>query len=175
MCLIDCDLRKPTQHRLQNSENLKGVLDICEGRSLDIASVIHRNAVAQFDTIFAGGTSREASRVLASKSTAAFLADLRKQYDRIIIDTPPVGVVSDVLALLQHCDGSVYVVKFGKAKRDLVRSCVARVGESVAPCVGAVLNALPFDGTARYYQSAYYSAYNREYGEYYNTKEERGA
>jgi capsular exopolysaccharide synthesis family protein len=175
VCLIDCDLRKPTQHRLQNSETLVGVLDVCEGRSSGFTAVVHRNTAGQFDTIFAGGTSREASRALASKACAAFVSDLRKNYDRIIIDTPPVGVVSDVLALLQHCDASLYVIKFGKAKRDLVRSCVARVGESVAPCVGAVLNALPFDGTARYYQSAYYSAYNREYGEYYHPKDEKGA
>jgi capsular exopolysaccharide synthesis family protein len=173
VCLLDCDLRKPTQHRLQGGENIKGVMDYCEGRISDLSEIITRGQNTQLDIIYAGGTTRDASRMLASKTFAKLVSELKGCYDRIILDTPPVGVVSDVLAVLQHCDASVYVIKFGKAKRDLVRSCVGRVTESTAQCAGAVLNALPFDGGSRYYQSAYYSAYSKEYGEYYHAKDEK--
>jgi capsular exopolysaccharide synthesis family protein len=175
VCLVDCDLRKPTQHRLQGGENIRGVIDFCEGRVNDLNELITRGQNTQVDVIYAGGTTRDASRMLASKTFAGMISVLKQRYDRIILDTPPVGVVSDVLAVLQHCDASVYVIKFGKAKRELVRSCVGRMGESTAQCAGAVLNALPFDGGSRYYQSAYYSAYSSEYGEYYHPKDEKGA
>ncbi|MBQ8445472.1 MAG: hypothetical protein IJX22_03695 [Opitutales bacterium] len=91
------------------------------------------------------------------------LETLKTRYDRIFIDTPPIGAVSDVLNLLPLCDGIVYTVRFNTVQRTMIKNNLHRIQESKVPVFGAVMNQMVRE-TARYYVSSgqygMYSKYN---------------
>ena len=91
------------------------------------------------------------------------LEELKKNYARIFIDTPPIGAVSDVLNLLPLCDGVVYTVRFNTVQRTMIKNNLHRIQESKLPIFGAVMNQMVRE-TARYYvSSGQYGMYSKYY------------
>ncbi|MEY3491842.1 MAG: hypothetical protein RL309_970, partial [Verrucomicrobiota bacterium] len=72
----------------------------------------------------------------------AMIDELRGRYDRIFIDSPPIGAVSDALHLLPKIDGVLYVVRYNTVNLRNATSCLARLREAQAPLLGVVLNAM---------------------------------
>jgi Mrp family chromosome partitioning ATPase len=96
------------------------------------------------------------------------ISELRKRYDKIIIDTPPVAIVSDALIILPLMDGWLYSLYFNKVRRKVAQFSAHRMLETNVPCFGAVLNGLT-GGQGGYYYSHYY---HKSYKDYYVTKSE---
>jgi capsular exopolysaccharide synthesis family protein len=165
--LVDCDLRKPSQHRLQQVKNQMGLINLCEGKASSLDVCVVKGANQGIDVIPSGGRSSHAGQMLSSKAFGQVVLDLRQRYDRIILDTPPLGVVNDALLTLPHADASLYVIQFAKVKRELVRACVARMSDSHAPCLGAVMNGLSGSRGSYYYSANYYNADYAKYRSYY--------
>jgi polysaccharide biosynthesis transport protein len=164
VAVVDCDLRRPAAHRVFHIENLKGVIDVCtSGVSLD--EVIVKNVRRNLDVIPTGGRSKNPTQTLNSKEFAVMLSELRKRYDRIFIDTPPIAIVSDALIIMPLVDGSIYSIYFNKVRRKSAQFCAQRIIESNIPCFGAILNGLT-GGLGGYYYSHYYA---KSYKDYYVT------
>ncbi|HVZ64206.1 MAG TPA: polysaccharide biosynthesis tyrosine autokinase [Opitutaceae bacterium] len=160
--LMDCDLRRPVVHRAFHVENLKGVIDICTtGAALD--DVIIKDIQPNLDVLPSGGRSKNPAQNLTSKNFEVLLADLRKRYDRIFIDTPPVALVSDAFVILPLADGSIYSIFFNKVRRKAAQFCVQRLLEISVPHFGAVLNGLD-QNIGGYY---YHHYYDKSYKQYY--------
>ena len=100
--------------------------------------------------------------LLASKNFEQVLKTLRTRYDRIIIDSPPMGAVSDGLYLSTLTDGVVYVIKADATKDKLIKSGLSRLDDSNARILGVVLNQLDVEKESRY---------GANYGGYYDTYE----
>jgi capsular exopolysaccharide synthesis family protein len=167
--LIDCDLRRPAVHRVFHLENLAGVIDVCTGeKSLD--DVIVKNVQPNLDVITTGGRSKNPTQNLNSKAFAVMLSELRKRYDRIFVDTPPVAIVSDALVVLPLVDGSLYSLYFNKVRRKTAQFAAQRLLEANVPNLGAILNGLS-GGVGGYYYSHYY---DKSYKAYYVDREEKG-
>lgn len=107
--LIDADLRRPSIYKKLKIENTDGLSGILAGfSSLDKAVVtINPN----FSVLPCGTTPPNPSELLASKDFESLILSLRDYYDYIIIDTPPVGIVSDALSVGRISDGILLVVK----------------------------------------------------------------
>ena len=104
--IVDCDLRKPNVHKSLGLENSRGVIDIVSGRySLDEVTV--KNFQPNLDVVVAGGRAKNPTQILNSKGFEQLIAELRKRYDRVFIDTPPLAAVSDALIILPLVDGSL--------------------------------------------------------------------
>lgn len=159
--VIDCDLRRPVMHRAFNIDNLKGTIDLCKGVAPD--EVIVKDVQPGLDVIASGGRSKSPAQNLSSKEFAAALAALRKRYDRIFIDTPPVALVSDALVILPLVDGSIYSIFFNKVRRKAVQFCVQRMSDLNVPSFGAVLNGLDQNIGGYYYQHYYDKSYKQYY------------
>jgi Mrp family chromosome partitioning ATPase len=101
--------------------------------------------------------------VLNCAKFEAMIADLRDRYDRIVIDSPPLAAVSDVLNLLPLADGVLYVIKFNTVKRKTAVVNVRRLWESNTPIFGAILNNIS-STLASYYYSSYS---DKAYQDYY--------
>lgn len=93
---------------------------------------------------------------------------LRERYDRIFIDSPPLGAVSDSLHLLPKVDGVLYVVRYNTVNLRHATSSLARLREAQAPLLGVILNAMSLRMA-----SAYTDSYDSSYRKYY--VDERGA
>jgi Mrp family chromosome partitioning ATPase len=91
------------------------------------------------------------------------------QYDRVIIDSPPVGVVADAVVVGTHVDGVLVVLKAAKTSRDAARQAVKQLHDVNAPIFGAVLNDLDLEDQ-KYGQYAYYYRYGYYYGDQASTK-----
>lgn len=163
--LVDCDLRKPTIHKGLKLENTKGIIDICTNEaSLD--EVLVRDVYRNLDVIPAGGRAKNPTHLLNSKNFEQLLAELRKRYDRVLIDTPPLAAVSDALIILPLVDGSLFTIFFNKVRRKAAQFAAKRLQESNIPNFGAILNGLNLT-VSGYYYSQYY---DKSYKDYYVVK-----
>jgi capsular exopolysaccharide synthesis family protein len=167
--LVDCDLRRPVVHRAFHVENLKGVIDICTSDT-PLDDVIIKNIQPNLDVLPSGGRSKNPAQNLTSKNFEVMLAELRKRYDRIFIDTPPVALVSDAFVILPLADGSIYSIYFNKVRRKAAQFCVQRLSEISVPHFGAVLNGLDQNIGGYYYQHYY----DKSYKQYYVTATDDG-
>lgn len=171
VCIVDCDLRKPNVHKSFRIENLKGVIDVCAGTAtLDDVTV--KNLHPNLDIIPAGGRAKNPTQILNSKGFEMMISDLRKKYDRIFFDTPPLAAVSDALIILPLVDGSVFTIYFNRVRRKAAQFAARRLLEVNVPCFGAVLNGLNLT-VSGYYYAQYY---DKSYKDYYITmaKREKG-
>ena len=166
--LLDGDLRLPNVARSLQIENEYGLLDHIEkGVSLD--EVLVTEVYPNLDVLPSGGKSKNPTQVLNSANFESMLAELRDRYDRIVIDSPPLAAVSDVLSLLPLADGVLYVIKFNTVKRKTAVVNVRRLWESSTPVFGAILNNISSALSSYYYSSysdkAYQDYYIRQDGE----------
>jgi succinoglycan biosynthesis transport protein ExoP len=162
--IIDCDLRKPNVHKSFRLENLKGVIDICAGTQT-IDQVVFKNVHPNLDVIAAGGRAKNPTQILNSKNFELMLSDLRKRYDRIFVDTPPLAAVSDALIVLPLLDGSLFTIFFNRVRRKAAQFSARKLLEVNVPCFGAVLNGLNL-AVSGYYYAQYY---DKSYKDYYVT------
>lgn len=160
--VIDCDLRKPNIHKSFRIENLKGVIDVCSGTS-GIDDVIIRNIHPNLDVMAAGGRAKNPTQILNSKAFEIMISDLRKRYDRIFFDTPPLAAVSDALIILPLVDGSIFTIFFNKVRRKAAQFAAKKLLEANVPNFGAVLNGLNL-AVSGYYYAQYY---DKSYKDYY--------
>jgi capsular exopolysaccharide synthesis family protein len=162
VCIVDCDLRKPNIHKSFRRENLKGVIDVCSGvATLDEVTLkdVHPN----LDVIPTGGRAKNPTQILNNKSFEIMISDLRKRYDRVFIDTPPLAAVSDALVVLPLVDGSIFTIFFNKVRRKAAQAAARRLLDSNVTCYGAVLNGLNL-AVSGYYYAQYY---DKSYKDYY--------
>ena len=163
--LVDCDLRKPNIHKGLNLENAKGVIDVCTGEKT-IDEVILKDVRKNFDVIAAGGRAKKPTHLLNSKNFETMIADLRKRYDRVLVDTPPLAAVSDAMIILPLMDGSIFSIYFNKVRRKAAQFAATRLQESNVPNLGAILNGLNL-AVSGYYYAQYY---DKSYKDYYVTQ-----
>jgi capsular exopolysaccharide synthesis family protein len=162
VCVLDCDLRKPNIHKSFRRENLTGLIDICAGTAT-IDEVVIKDVHANFDVITTGGRAKNPTQILNNKSFEVLISDLRKRYDRIFIDTPPLAAVSDALVVMPLVDGILFTIFFNKVRRKAAQSAARRLLESNVTCFGAVLNGLNL-AVSGYYYAQYY---DKSYKDYY--------
>ena len=108
--LIDTDLRRPNLHNLLKLKNESGVSDLV-GQFGDFESAVHRNAITNLDVLTSGAIPPNPSELLASPVFVEMLEQAKKDYDYVIMDTPPMGVVADTLLLKEYVGGYVLVVR----------------------------------------------------------------
>jgi succinoglycan biosynthesis transport protein ExoP len=162
--VVDCDLRKPNIHKSFRLENLKGVIDVCAGTQT-IDQVVFKGVHPNLDVIAAGGRAKNPTQILNSKNFELMLSDLRKRYDRVFVDTPPLAAVSDALIILPLMDGSIFTIFFNRVRRKAAQFSARKLLEVNVPCFGAVLNGLNL-AVSGYYYAQYY---DKSYKDYYVT------
>jgi capsular exopolysaccharide synthesis family protein len=162
VCIVDCDLRKPNIHKSFRRENLKGVIDVCSGTAT-LDEVVLRDVQPGLDIVPTGGRAKNPTQILNNKSFELLISDLRKRYDRVFIDTPPLAAVSDALVVLPLVDGSIFTIFFNKVRRKAAQAAARRLLESNVTCYGAVLNCLNL-AVSGYYYAQYY---DKSYKDYY--------
>jgi len=161
--LIDADLRHPTlfkdfQIKTQTVRGLSQyLLDGCKRED-----VILKSGIPNLDIIIAGKIAKNPAELLGSARMRELIEQERQQYDRIIIDTPPVAVVSDAIVLLPRVQGIIFVTHFRKLRRDAVARAVKKLREMGAPLIGNVLNNIDLKKHGYYYYP-YHGSYRYPY------------
>ncbi|MBO93414.1 MAG: hypothetical protein CMI32_00755, partial [Opitutales bacterium] len=181
--LLDFDLRRPGLHKFCGVSNDKGLLTLINEIHGEHGTEPERNALTEiYPNLYvlpSGGKTRAATEMLARPDFDILLSNLKKLCDILIIDSPPVGLFPDSMAMARKVDEVLCVIRYGKVSRKVVKNLLAKVDETGANVLGVVLNDLPEKKTPGYYYAGYYGYgyfrykyYNKYYGE--NEPQEHG-
>ena len=161
--LIDADLRKPTTHALVRGKKNPGLSDVLVGRAKASQAIQQSLQGTNLSYLPSGTHAPSPADLLTNRTMRGLLDGLRKFYDWIIIDTPPVGAVAEPLILAPLTDGVVVVTGAEMVPRKAVLHTLERIHDTGARILGVVLNRAQVDKHS-YYYSHYYGHY---YGKYY--------
>lgn len=108
--LIDTDLRRPNIHNLLKLQNESGLSDVI-GQFGSFEKAVQREVIANLDVLSSGPIPPNPSELLASVFFENLINKVKEEYDYVIMDTPPLGVVADTLLLKDHVGGYVMIVR----------------------------------------------------------------
>ena len=108
--LIDTDLRRPNIHNLLKLHNESGVSNVV-GQFGSFDEVVHRDVIPCLDVLTSGAIPPNPSELLGSPYFENLIKNAKQEYDYVIMDTPPLGVVADTLLLKNYVGGYVMVVR----------------------------------------------------------------
>ncbi|HLF85017.1 MAG TPA: polysaccharide biosynthesis tyrosine autokinase [Blastocatellia bacterium] len=154
--IIDCDLRKPSTHKVLGVEQARG-LSTYLSRNVDINGLIQKLPIANLSLLPCGPVPPNPSEMISSAKMKQLLLSLAETYDHIIIDSPPLLKVTDPVILSTMVDGVILVVHGGKSTRDVVRRSRQELSIAGARIFGVVLNNVEagHEGYNDYYYEAY--------------------
>jgi len=111
--LIDCDLHKKKQYAGLELENKTGLSSFLSNQISDSSSIIQRTPYENLDMIVSGPIPPNPGELLLNGRFDILIKELRSKYDVVIMDTPPIGLVSESLELVRHSDLTLYVMRYG--------------------------------------------------------------
>ena len=158
--LIDGDLRRPVVHRIFDLQRDPGLSHYLSGHTKDINSLIHDTDIENLHVLPAGITPPNPSELLGSKKMTDLIIDLKKDWDMVLIDSPPITAVTDATMVSHEVDSLVLVIKAGGTiKESLIRAMQSLNGLDIH-LSGAVLNSVSkrssYDSYYYYYQYYYH-------------------
>ncbi len=158
--LIDADLRKGSVKRWLGMERATGLTDVLCGRAQPHEALV-RVQTTNLTVMPSGPTLQDPSDKLHSDLMRSMIHQFKRQFDYVLVDSPPLLIVTDPGILCQHVDGVVLVVRAGHTPRRSVLQAQDRLDQVKARTIGTILT------HAEYYNplyQKYYRAYNEENG-----------
>ena len=168
--LIDADMRKPVMHRTFRVKNNDGLSVLIIKKSTIERSVIH-DIVPNLDLLTSGPIPPNPSELLASDSFKGLVERFSRDYDYVIIDTPPINVVSDALVMKDAISGIMLVIRYAMTTYEELSSCMKQLDFAQVNMLGFVLNDVHHNHGSYYYNYKYkYKKYGYGYGYGYGPK-----
>jgi capsular exopolysaccharide synthesis family protein len=155
--LLDCDMRRPRIHQIFDTRRINGISNYLAGTEA-LKNTIVRTPVANLDIMPSGPIPPNPSEILGSRKMGDLIEALKKEYARIVIDSPPVTAVTDALVLAPLADGVILVIRAGDTPRQHVQNGLTQLKSVNARVLGAVLNGID-TGRDGYYDYQYYYYY----------------
>lgn len=159
--IIDTDMRRPRIHKAFGVPNDVGVSSLVVGEG-KIDDAVKSTEVPGLFVMPCGPVPPNPAELLHTKAFADLLEQLNARYDKIILDSPPVGAVADAAVLATLVDGTVLVLKAGVTNREVARRTVRTLNDVKARMFGAVLNDVSLEKSR--YVDYYYGYSYRYYG-----------
>lgn len=155
--IVDCDLRRPSQHRLFSSKKVPGLSDYLAGLESDVEALIQPTMHENLSLFPAGNSTPSPNELLGSNKMTGLIKQLEKEWDYVILDTPPLLLLSDATLISRAADGILMVVRMGYTNRNLLRE-VQKLDYLKHRLLGVAIIG-PSDKTG-------YGKYGRYYGRY---------
>ncbi|SEF56088.1 capsular exopolysaccharide family [Caloramator fervidus] len=155
--IVDCDLRKNTVHKKFGISNIVGLTNILIGEQEFDEKLFKYESVENLYVLPAGTRPPNPVELLSSRKMERFIEYLKQNFDVIIIDAPPVLVVTDAQILSQYVDGVVFVVASEEADKHAAKRAKELLEKANTKILGVVLNKL--DTTKKGYYGYYYYYY----------------
>ncbi len=156
--LIDADMRKPVQHKIFKTKNNTGLSNVL-GKMSKINDCICPSGVTDLDIMTAGPQPPNPSELLSSSQMEKLIAVLSEKYDYIIIDTPPINLVTDAMSIGKYLSGILLVISYGSTRSNEVEDMVKKIGFAEINMLGFVLNNVD----KKYSAGTYYHRYAKYY------------
>jgi capsular exopolysaccharide synthesis family protein len=135
---VETDLRRPRVADYLGIEGAVGVTSVLADR-VSMADAIQQWDASSFDVLTSGPIPPNPSELLASRQMASLLAELRKSYDVVLLDSPPLLPVTDAAVLGAACDGALLVVRYGHTTTHQVTAATSALRAASVRVLGTVL------------------------------------
>lgn len=162
--IIESDFRRPKVHKLTGVSNKVGVVDVLRGDA-EVADAIQQTELDGFYVMSCGSRPRNPSELITRPEYEELLEVLREKFDYVIIDTPPVLVVTDPCSVAPRVDGVILCVRLSKHTRDFGRRALEQLRDVGANMTGIVINGVE-ETDAYGYGNYSYSDYRYRYKDY---------
>jgi len=163
--VIDMDMRRSSLHKKFNIDSDNKGLSTLLSEHFGLDDVIKHTAFENLDIITSGPKAPNPTRLIMSEHFSTFIEELKKRYDYILVDTPPIGIVSDSMKIMHISDLVLYVIKADYSSNDVFK-IINDLNKTNKINFGIVLNGVDFE------KSYYHYGYKSEYTQYYIKKEE---
>ncbi|MGQ7379154.1 tyrosine-protein kinase [Streptococcus suis] len=138
--LVDSDIRNSVMSGFfKPTAKITGLTDYLSGTT-DLSQGLCDTDIPNLTVIESGKVSPNPTALLQSKNFENLLATLRRYYDYVIVDCPPLGIVIDAAIIAQRCDAMVAVVEAGTVKRSAVKKVKEQLEQTGTPFLGVILN-----------------------------------
>ena len=161
--LVDADLRRPSVHKTLGMGPRSGLSNVLTGSATLQQTVVASPVLPNLFVLPAGSPPPNPAELLASSNMRDLLAELREQYDHIVIDTPPTLSVTDAVVLSPRADATILVIRSGQTTKQALRRSRDILMQVNAHVAGVLLNAVDLTSPDYYY----YYEYQGKYGHYY--------
>lgn len=168
--LVEGDIRRCSfWEYFPASASETGIMDILNGK-MTLSEAVHKDEQSSIDVLTAQNSNINAADVLSSKGFEQLIAEARKAYDYIIIDTPPVLAVPDARVFRHLADAALYVVRWDSTVRGQIVEGLRQFEMVGRPVTGLALTQIDPKAQKRYGYSSGYGAYGTKSYSYYTTK-----
>lgn len=161
--LLELDLHKPKVGTGLGLTNNIGISTILAGKA-GIEECVMPTQIEHFDVILSGATPPNASELVLSKMLPAIFDYGREHYDYVMIDTPPVGLITDALLMMRHVDATLFVINTRFANKDHIRNAMDIHAANPVKNFGFILNGVRMKKSKYYYNTNYGYGYRYAYG-----------
>lgn len=155
--VVEADLRRPRITDIMGLERAVGLTSVLTGRTL-LTAALQQWVAGGIDVLASGTLPPNPSELLGSENMRRLVDELRKRYDMVLIDTPPLLPVTDAAALAPATDGAIVVCRFGKTTRTQAENTAKAIRAVSVPVLGTILTMTPAKGPRAYSQ---YNSYYR--------------
>jgi capsular exopolysaccharide synthesis family protein len=168
--LIDCDLRRPMLHRSFNLGNDAGIIPWYDAGAALPADPLADPKLGivkvgeNFFLLRSGGRSKTPTELLENPVFGQFLDAMKRHFDLVVVDSPPMGAVTDSLLISERTDEVIYVCRFNRAYRKHIRLYIKSLNSGKSELLGVVLNGLSPRRIQYYSNYRYYRSYKKYYG-----------
>ena len=159
--IIDCDLRRPRIQSVLEIPVDKGITNYLNFEC-EVSDIVYTSKLDNLDAICCGTIPPNPSELLSSDNMKELIKELSKQYDYIIFDTPPIGVVIDALPIIKQTDGVVVIVRDNVTDIRDYKKTIDILKRSEANIIGVIFNDVEPVGKRKYgggYKYGYYGEY----------------
>ena len=161
--IIDLDMRKPKIHVGFGVPNDKGMSTILINRHR-VDECIYKSSLENLDFITAGPVPPNPSELIISSNMTKVLDELKKEYDMIVIDNPPIGLVTDGIRIFKIADYPIYVFRENYSKRNFVQNVRKIIKDHGIKNISAIMNAVDIKKSGYGYSGVYDYDYGYGYG-----------
>lgn len=170
--MIDGDLRKKRASRYLNYSSTKGLTDVITGQTT-FEKAVKVTQYSNFDFLSSGSTVNNPAEILASRAMNNLLDEIAEKYDYIIVDTPPVNIVSDALPIIKKSDGVILVARELVITTKDFQKLITNLQIIDANILGIIYigtdSTQPYYHKRGYYNKSYYNKYGKYNG--YDTEQ----
>ncbi|MEH3132048.1 MAG: polysaccharide biosynthesis tyrosine autokinase [Mycolicibacterium neoaurum] len=152
--IVDGDMRRPKLDKYLNLVGQAGLSTVLSGKA-DLSDVLQKTRFPGLTALTCGTIPPNPSELLGSMAAKKLLAEMRGQFDYVVIDSSPLLAVTDAAILAAEADGVLIMARFGQAKRDQLAHAIANLEHVGARTLGAVLTMAPERGDASYSYTYY--------------------
>lgn len=137
--LVDADLRNPSVSKSLDIANNMGLTNVLLNKKDSSYAIMKDNEEENLDILLSGPVPPNPAEIISSKAMENLMETLEENYDYIIIDSPPVGIITDAAILSTMADGVLLVTRTKSTKKDQIKSAIDNIDSVGSKIIGVVL------------------------------------